>query len=120
MTRRPHRRYSTEFKLQLAQSYLDGEGSLRTIAKKHGVGHSVLRIWVEKYERGELAEEVKLQEKVRDYELTIARLERKVGQLTMELDLVKKTLAHRTPPPNGTPSIISGPSESASRGDAAS
>ena len=38
----------------------------------------------------------------------------------MELDLVKQTLAHRTPPPNGTPSIISGPSESASRGDAAS
>jgi transposase-like protein len=60
MTKRPHRRYSTEFKLQLVQSYLDEEGSLRTIGRKHGVAHSLLRVWIDKYERGELAEEVQL------------------------------------------------------------
>ena len=29
MTVRRHRRYSTEFKIQLVQAYLDGEGSAR-------------------------------------------------------------------------------------------
>ena len=30
MTVRRHRRYSTEFKIQLVQAYLDGEGSARS------------------------------------------------------------------------------------------
>ena len=42
MTVRRHRRYSTEFKIQLVQAYLDGEGSVRKIATRHGVPHSLL------------------------------------------------------------------------------
>ena len=34
MTARRHRRYSTEFKIQLVQAYLDGEGSVRKIATR--------------------------------------------------------------------------------------
>ena len=34
MTVRRHRRYSTEFKIQLVQAYLDGEGSARSIATR--------------------------------------------------------------------------------------
>ena len=68
MTVRRHRRYSTEFKIQLVQAYLDGEGSVRKIATRHGVPHSLLAIWIRKYEAGELAEEVYLQEQVSEYE----------------------------------------------------
>ena len=39
MTVRRHRRYSTEFKIQLVQAYLDGEGSARSIATRHEVPH---------------------------------------------------------------------------------
>lgn len=117
---RPHRRYSTEFKLQLVQSYLDGEGSVKGIASRHGIGHSLLLLWIDKYRRGELGEEVNLQEKVRDYEAKIAALERKVGQLTMELDAVKKTASMRAPALGGRPSIISGPGASLSGEDAGS
>ena len=42
MTVRRHRRYSTEFKIQLVQAYLDGEGSARSIATRHEVPHSML------------------------------------------------------------------------------
>ena len=42
MTVRRHTRYSTEFKIQLVQAYLDGEGSARAIATRHGVPHSLL------------------------------------------------------------------------------
>ncbi len=112
---RRHRRYSTEFKLRLVEAYLAGEGSARGLATQHGVSHSLLRIWVEKYEKGELTLDVQREEQIREYEQKIAALERKVGQLTMELDLVKKGLSLQ-PLPNGElSSIISGPGASPSR-----
>lgn len=42
MKKRQHRRYSTEFKLQVVQTYLDGGGSVKGIAAAHGIGHSLL------------------------------------------------------------------------------
>lgn len=57
MTRR-HRRHSTKLKLQLARAYLNGEGSFKSIAKQHDISHALLMIWVEKYRRGELTEEI--------------------------------------------------------------
>ena len=90
MTVRRHTRYSTEFKIQLVQAYLDGEGSARAIATRHGVPHSLLMIWVKKYGEGELTEEIHLQEQVVEDQAKIAAFERKIGQLTMELDAMKK------------------------------
>ena len=40
MTVRRHRRYSTEFKIQLVQAYLDGEGSARSIALSANLGET--------------------------------------------------------------------------------
>ncbi len=120
MTIRRHRRYSTEFKIQLVQAYLDGEGSVRAVAGRHGIGHSLLGIWIQKYEAGELTDELHLREQVGEYEAKIASLERKVGQLTMELDVMKK---RALTPPQATDvprSIISGPAASPSSEDAAS
>ena len=57
MTIRRHRRYSTEFKIQLVQAYLDGEGSARSIATRHEVPHSLLMVWIKKYEAGDLTRE---------------------------------------------------------------
>jgi transposase len=85
-----HRRYSTEFKIQVVQEYLDGEGGIRAVGVRHGVGHSLVRIWAEKYQRGELDQQVQLKEQIDEYEARIAALERKVGQLTVELDIAKK------------------------------
>ena len=59
MTVRRHRRYSTEFKIQLVQAYLDGEGSARSIATRHEVPHSLLMVWIKKYEAGDLTREIR-------------------------------------------------------------
>ena len=120
MTARRHRRYSTEFKIQLAQAYLDGEGSVRKIATRHAVPHSLLVIWIKKYEAGELTQEVHLQEQVSEYEARIGALERKIGQLTMELDVMKKRALIQPSQKSERPSIISGPGVSLSDGNAAS
>jgi transposase-like protein len=115
MSARRYRSYSVGFKLQLVQAYLAGEGSLKAVAGRHGVHHACLVHWLDKHRRGELAEEDQLVEQVRDYEAQIGALERKVGQLTMELDAVKKGLRALPSTPSGPLSIISGPEASPSR-----
>lgn len=55
---------------------------------------------------------------VNDYEAKIAALERKVGQLTMELDLLKKTPSLRLVSNSEKCSIISGPKAAPSEGGA--
>ena len=89
-TERRHRRHPTELKLRLVESYLIGEGSLKSIAKTHDITHTLLMLWVDKYRRGELTDEIDYVERAREAEAKIAALERKVGQLTMELDVLKK------------------------------
>ncbi len=112
---RRHRRYSTEFKLQLVEAYLAGDGTAKGLAQQHGICHSLILIWAEKYRKGELTLDVQREEQLQDYELKIAALERKVGQLTMELDLLKKGLAVAPRASSGVSSIISGPGVSPSR-----
>jgi transposase len=111
---RRHRRYSTEFKLRLVEAYLAGEGSAHGLGKEHDVPHNLLRIWAEKYRKGELTLDMQREEELQEYELKIAALERKVGQLTMEVDLLKKGLAVAPPASNASSSIISGPGGSPS------
>ena len=74
MTAHRHRRHATELKIRLAESYLNGEGSLKSTAKAHDISHNLLMIWVDKYRRGELSGEVDFVEKQRTYEAHIAAL----------------------------------------------
>jgi len=46
MTR--HRRHPTQLKVRLAESYLNGEGSLKSIARSNDISHNLLMIWVDK------------------------------------------------------------------------
>ena len=65
-------------------------------------------VWIKKYEAGDLTREIHLQEEVVEYGAKIAALERKIGQLTMELDVMKKRALIRPSQQGARPSIISG------------
>lgn len=85
-----YRTYSIEFKRQGVQEHLSGEVSLHALAKQHRVSRNLIRLWLKKYEDGEFTEEAAvLAASLEEYEARIAQLERKVGQLTMENDLLK-------------------------------
>jgi len=85
-----HRTYTVEFKRQVVEEHL-GEGtSLNQLARRHDISRELLRIWVKKYDAGEFASDGPTRSDRRAYEAKIAGLERKVGQLTMELDLLKR------------------------------
>lgn len=49
-----------------------------------------MRIWLMKYDRGYLNAEEVAASVIAEYEAKVAALERKVGQLTMEINLLKK------------------------------
>jgi transposase-like protein len=117
---RPHRRHSVEFKRQVVQEYLYGEESLHGLAKRHDVCRNLIRVWIEKYEAGAFDEDQEAASLLQDYQAKIAALERKVGQLTMELDLIKKGQRFASRPRSGSSSIVSGPRPAASAKDAGS
>ena len=86
-----YRTYTVEFKRQVVEEHLGGV-SLNQLARRHDISRELLRTWAKKYEAGDLAGGRPTTPDRRAYEAKIAGLERKVGQLTMELDLLKKGL----------------------------
>jgi transposase len=85
-----HRTYPIAFKPQVAQEFLAGEVSLFGLAKRHDICRNLIRVWVEKYERGEFDSEMEAANLLEQYEARIAALERMVGRLALENDLLKR------------------------------
>lgn len=81
------RQFSKEFKRQVVEEAQSGSTSQAEILRKYEIGSSVYIKWVQAYERG-LLDNTPSKEGV--YLNRIAELERKVGQMTMEVDLLKK------------------------------
>ena len=54
LTKKHNKKYFKEFKLQVIQEYLDGQGSYEELANKYGIPkHETVRRWVIKYTEGE-------------------------------------------------------------------
>ena len=83
------RRFSTEFKVRLVESYLAGDGSIKGLATQAGIDHSLLHYWVKRDQFGEPTLDVAREEAIAETGLKITALERKVGPLTIELELLK-------------------------------
>ena len=115
-----HRSFSFEFKRQLVSDILEGRVGLREMARQHSLSRNLIRLWIEKYEADQLTDEVADAARIGEYEAKIAALERKVGQLTMEVDLLKKRTRREQRPSGENYSIVSGPAPSRSREDAES
>ena len=114
-----YRTYTVEFKRQVAQEHLGGV-SLNELARRHDISRELLRTWVKKYEAGEFAGDGPVRPDRRADEAKSAGLERKVGQLTMELDRLKRGLISARRPRGASSSGVSGPKPAASEPGAAS
>ena len=107
--RGPYRRHSAQFKLQLCHDIRNGTVGRKEAGRKYSLSTNLLQLWLTQFDRGELGPEDVEASLVTEYEAKIAALERKVGQLTMELDLLKKTPRPRAAADSEQSSIISGP-----------
>jgi transposase-like protein len=117
-SRGPYRRHSPQFKLQLCQDIRSGVFGRRDAQKKYRLSANLIQLWLTQYDRGELGHEEVEASVLVEYEAKVAALERKVGQLTMELDLLKKAPRLRLVSSNESSSIVSGPMVAPSDGDA--
>jgi transposase len=115
-----HRSFSFEFKRQVVLDFLEGRTGMRELARQHSLSRHLIGLWIQKYEAGQLNDEVADATRIAEYETKIAELERKVGQLTMEVDLLKKGARWARQPSGESSSIVSGPRPSPSREDAES
>jgi transposase-like protein len=113
-----YRRHSGEFKLQLCTDIRTGKIGRRDASRTHGLSANLLQLWLTQYDRGDLNEEEAAASVVAEYEAKVAALERKVGQLTMELDLLKKSPRLRLVSDGAPSSIVSGPHPARSGKDA--
>src|SRR5690348_461687 len=114
-----HRTYPIAFKRQIAQEYLSGEVSLHGLAKRNDICRKLIRVWVEKYERGEFDSEAEAAGLLEQYEARIAALERMVRRLALENELLRKASLAFRPVKDAKPSVIAGPPVSPSPRDAA-
>jgi transposase len=89
-SRGPYRRHSAQFTLQLCHDIRSGVLGRRDAQRKYTLSANLIQTWLTQFDRDELSNEEVEAALVADYEAKIAALERKVGQLTMELELVKK------------------------------
>jgi transposase-like protein len=116
--RGPYRRHSLQFKIQICSDVRSGKIGRREAVKAFNLSPNLMQLWLTQFDRGELDEEEAAASTVVEYEAHIAALERKVGQLMMELDLLKKTPRLRLVSGNESSSIISGPKPAPSGEDA--
>ena len=113
-----YRRHSGEFKFQLCADIRAGKIGRREASRTHGISANLMQMWLTEYDRGDLNAEEAAASVVAEYEAKAAALERKVGQLTMELDLLKKSPRLRLVSDSASSSIVSGPHPAPSGKDA--
>jgi transposase len=92
LSMRERRRFSTAFKQQVIGELLSGVCTLAQLGRRHDVSPGLILHWKKRYEREGLVEGVARSE---NQSLTrIAELERMVGRLTMENELLKKAVEY--------------------------
>ncbi len=87
---REKRRFSVAFKRQVVEELLSGVSSLGQLSRRLDVSSGLIVHWKKRYEEGGFAEGPSGSEK--ELLSRIAQLERMVGKLTMENELLKKAV----------------------------
>jgi len=108
---RNQRTFSQEFKRQVVEELLSGESRPAQLCRRHNVSPSLLYHWKRQYSLGKFNNEPIQEAALKD---RIEKLERLVGRLTLENDLLKRGLQNSVSqrPPNGKSSGCTGASAS--------
>jgi transposase len=88
---RNQRNFSLEFKRQVIEELLSGESGPAQLCRRHNISSSLLYHWKKQYSRGKFNNEPTEEGALRD---RVEKLERLVGRLTLENELLKKGLQY--------------------------
>jgi len=106
--------FSKSFKRQVVEELLSGASTAAQLVRRYDLSHTLIQYWRKAYESGSLFEENGACEK----DVRIRELERKVGELTMEIDLLKRAAKFAALKSGANGSVYSGPAPSRSAKDA--
>ena len=88
---RNQRNFSIEFKRQVIEELLSGESGPAQLCRRYNITSSLLYHWKKQYSRGKFNNEPTVEGALKD---RIEKLERLVGKLTLENEVLKKGLQH--------------------------
>jgi transposase len=83
------RSFSLEFKRQVVEELLSGESGAAQLCRRHNISSSLLYHWKEQYSRGKFNNEPTKEGALKD---RVEKLERLVGKLALENEILKKGL----------------------------
>ena len=86
---RERRSFSSDFKKQVVESILSGSATQAELAREHNISPVMISRWKKDYKKGKFFENVTSQDMAK-LELRIRDLERLVGRLTLENEVLKK------------------------------
>jgi transposase len=84
--RLPYRRHAPEFKRQVCREIRSGTLGRRDAQKKYALSDNLIQLWLGQYDREQTGPRMVDESLLVASEQKVAALERKVGQLTMELE----------------------------------
>ena len=102
------RRFSNVFKRMVVEVYLSGSTTQARLARQYNISPHLIIRWRKDYAAGKLARDNDPDVLARD--ARIRELERMVGKLAMENELLKKAAAFMEAREKGNSSIATGPS----------
>jgi len=91
MAQRPHRRFTAEFKRDVAELFLSGERTVAELCTDFDVGETAVRRWIEQTRDGRLGGDARPPNVAQSEELEALRKENLT--LRMERDILKRAMA---------------------------
>jgi transposase-like protein len=88
---RNRRRFPPELKRSIIEELLSQTSNAAQICRRHNISSGLLYHWKRQYARGKFGNEPSKEAALAD---RVGQLERLVGQLTLEKELLKKALKH--------------------------
>ena len=86
---RERRSFGNDFKKQIVESIVSGSATQAELAREHRISPVMINRWKKDYKAGKFFENVSSQDMAK-LELRIRDLERLVGRLTLENEMLKK------------------------------
>ncbi|MBC8387460.1 MAG: transposase [Actinobacteria bacterium] len=87
--KRVRRSFSNDFKKQLVESIVSGTASQATLAREYNISPILINKWKKDYKTGKFFENVDSQDMAK-FKLRVSELERLLGRITLENEMLKK------------------------------
>lgn len=101
------RSFNNAFKRMVVEEYLSGTTTQAQLSRRYNLSHNMISRWRDDYASSNLSREKEFDVLARD--ARIRELERMVGKLTMENELLKKAAEFTEQQQRESSSIITGP-----------